>query len=136
MSQPPSTATRPTQEVIEAFYAGALRGDVAAVSTVLHPDVVIQEPASLPYGGDHKGREAALALLGTLFAGVDRDAVVIEHLVCGDRAAAAMLSVPFRAATGPAATMLVCETFEVSDGLITRIRPYYFDTAALLAAMG
>jgi limonene-1,2-epoxide hydrolase len=71
-----------------------------------------------------------------LFAGVDREAVVIERIVCDGVGAAAMLSVPFQPdPDAPSTEMLVCETFEVRDGAIARIRPYYFDTAALLGAL-
>ena len=38
--------------------------------------------------------------------------------------------------TGRLVEMHVAETFQVSDGKIAAVRPYYFDTAALLAALG
>jgi hypothetical protein len=124
-----------TRAVVDAWYDAALRGDLAAITALLDPDVVIHEADSLPYGGEHVGRDAVLALLGTLFAGVDREAVVIEQIMCNDVAAAAMLQVPFKAPDGTNAVVLVCETFEIRAGQIARVRPYYFDTAALLAAM-
>jgi ketosteroid isomerase-like protein len=130
-----ATSVASTRAVVDAWYEAALAGDLSGITALLSPDVVIHEPDSLPYGGEHVGREAALSLLGMLFAGVDRDAVVIEHIVCNDVAAAAMLQVPFKAPDGTNTTVLVCETFEIRGGLITRVRPYYFDTAALLAAM-
>ena len=108
-----------TRAVVDAWYEAALRGDLAAITALLDPDVVIHEADSLPYGGEHVGR----------------DAVVIEQIMCNAGAAAATLQVPFRAPDGTNAVVLVCETFEIRAGLITRVRPYYFDTAALPATM-
>jgi uncharacterized protein len=132
----PAEHIQQTSSVVARFYDCALRSDVEAIGEILHPDVVIHEAASLPFGGAHTGRVAVLELLGTLFAGIDLDSVVRgDVLVHGERAAA-FLEIPFRTAD-PANTeaMPIIETFVVRDGLITEIRPYYFDTAAIAAQL-
>lgn len=121
--------------VVERFYDGMLTADLVAVEMVLHPDVVVTEPTSLPYGGAHVGCEAVLKLLGILCAGIALDDVQRGDILVGRGHAAAFLGVPFALADGSAQVLPVVETFEVRDGLITHIKPYYFDTAALLSAI-
>jgi len=125
-----------TNSVVMRFYDCALRSDVAAIAEILHPEVVVHEAASLPFGGAHTGRAAALKLLGILFSGIDLDSVVRgDVLVRGERAAA-FLEIPFLTADpANAQAMPIVETFIVRDGLITEIRPYYFDTAAIAAQL-
>ncbi|WAJ44252.1 nuclear transport factor 2 family protein [Mycobacterium sp. Aquia_216] len=124
-----------TRAAVEGFYDGMLTADLAAVEAVLHPDVAVSEPGSLPYGGEHVGVDAVVKLLGLLCAGIALDDVRRgDVLVRGERAAA-FLEVPFTLADGSSQFLPVVETFLVKYGLIMQIRPYYFDTAALLASL-
>jgi len=125
-----------THAVVNRFYDAALSNDLDAISTILHPDVVVHEAPSLPYGGTHTGRVNVLALLTTLFSGIDLDTVIRTDVLVNGARAASLLEVPF-AFADPAfpQRMPVIETFVVEDGLITEIRPFYFDTAAIAAAM-
>jgi ketosteroid isomerase-like protein len=127
---------RQTYEVVQRFYDKALSADVDAIADMLDADAVLYEAESLPFAGTHVGRANVLQLLRTLFAGVALDSVVRgDVLVRGERAAA-FLEVPFvlTDAQNPA-VMPIVETFLVHNGLITEIRPYYFDTAAIAAAV-
>jgi uncharacterized protein len=121
-----------TRSVVREFYDHSLRGDVEGVAKVLHPDIVIYEPASLPYGGSHTGRDAALQLLGQLYSMIDLDAVVVSDVLFGSERAAAFLEISFGDSTS-SRKVSVIETFVIRDGLIGEIKPYYFDTAALVA---
>ena len=42
-------------ETVELFFRSMTDMDLEAVLSVLHPDIEIIEPDSLPYGGRHKG---------------------------------------------------------------------------------
>jgi uncharacterized protein len=121
-----------TRSVLRQFYDCSQRGDLEGVAKVLHPDIVIFEPASLPYGGPHTGRGAALQLLAQLYSMIDLDAIVVGDILVNSERAAAFLEVPFGDSTGNQ-TVPVIETFVIRDGLIGEIKPYYFDTAALIA---
>jgi uncharacterized protein len=123
-----------TRSAVQAFYDNSLRADLDGVAKILHPEVVIAEPASLPYGGTHKGRGEVVKLLAELYSRVDLDAVVIGDILVNSGRAAAFLEVPFESGDSASnQTMLVVETFVIRDGLIVEIRPYYFDTAAFAA---
>ncbi len=134
---PVDAAERQTHSVVNRFYDSALRGDIDAISEILHPDVVVYEAASLPYAGAHTGR---FQCLGALAAVVLRDRPRLRRPVAmysfglsGPRH-----SSRFPSDSGNSAetqTMPIVETFVVRDGLIVEIRPYYFDTAAIAAAL-
>ena len=125
-----------TQSVVERFYEGSLGNDLNILAEVLDPDVVVHEAPSLPFGGAHIGRTAVLGLMRTLRAGIDLDSVVREDVLVRGERAAAFLKVPFvLPGAADVQGMPIVETFIVRDGLITEIRPYYFDTAGLVAQM-
>jgi ketosteroid isomerase-like protein len=129
---PDLSAEDRTRSVVHQFYDYSLRADLEGVAKTLHPDIVIYEPASLPYGGTHAGPDAALQLLAQLYSIIDLDAIVVGDILVNSERAAAFLEVPFGDSTGNQ-TVPVIETFVIRDGLIGEIKPYYFDTAALIA---
>jgi uncharacterized protein len=121
-----------TRSVVQQFYDCSLRGDLEEVAKILHADVVTHEAPSLPYGGTHTGRPAVLQLLAQLYSAIDLDAVVVVDVLVNSERAAAFLEVPFGdSASGQQVS--VVETFVIRNRLITEIKPYYFDTAALVA---
>jgi uncharacterized protein len=129
---PDSSAEDRTRSVVRQFYDHSLRADLDGIAKILHPDVVIHEAASLPYGGTHSGGAEVLRLLAQLYSMIDLDAVVVGDVLVNSERAAAFLEVPF----GDSASnqkVSVIETFVIRDGLIVEIKPYYFDTAALAA---
>lgn len=121
-----------TRSVVQQFYHCSLRADLEGIAKILHPDIVIHEPASLPYGGTHTGPDAVLQLLAQLYSMIDLDAVVVGDILVNSERAAAFLEIAF----GDSASnhkVSVIETFVIRDGLVGEVKPYYFDTAALVA---
>ncbi|KRA31089.1 hypothetical protein ASD81_16520 [Nocardioides sp. Root614] len=118
------------------FYNAALSKDLVAIAAILHPNVIVHEASSLPYGGAHEGRDNVLILLAMLFDGIPLELVVRSEVLISGSRAAAFLEVPFGFddSANPI-SMPVVETFVVEQGLITQIRPYYFDTAAIVEAL-
>jgi ketosteroid isomerase-like protein len=56
MSSPPDLA------VVWRYVQRIGSGDLKAILACLHPDFVLNEPATLPYGGDHVGRDGFVGL--------------------------------------------------------------------------
>lgn len=127
--------TAATRAVVERFYELASTGQADAIAEILDPEVVNWEAGSLPYGGVYRGREQVVGLLHLLFDGIDLTTVNHIAILAEGHRAASFLEVPF-AFGSPAAPSLmpVIETFVVHSGLITEIRPYYFDSAAIAVA--
>ncbi|MFE9327116.1 nuclear transport factor 2 family protein [Nocardia sp. NPDC052278] len=107
-----------------------------AMAACLAPDVVMYQAEHLPYGGEWHGPDgiehfmaamsrtwASLEFLEQRFV-VDGDAVVIYNR-------GRMLA----RATGRMLETSVMQLMAFRDGLITEIRPFYLDTAAVLETL-
>jgi uncharacterized protein len=54
-------------DVVRDLYAALSKGDVPALLERLDPDVIVDEPAALPYGGVHRGRDVFVqSILGAM----------------------------------------------------------------------
>lgn len=111
-------------------------GDLDGAFGLLHPDVRIRQPASLPHGGRHDGRDG-MAAMGAAFA-EHWDRTIGEALVlgCDDGSAVQVTTQTWTAkATGRSATVDVVELFSFADGRIAEIRVFQQDTHLLLATL-
>jgi hypothetical protein len=110
--------------------------DVGILGQAFHHEVVVHEPASLPYAGDWSGWQG----IGALFARMRRtwsdmkvediEAVRMDdlvfmtcklHMTC--RTSAETISQPF------------AEVLRFKDGLLIEGTPFYFDTSEIVAAL-
>jgi uncharacterized protein len=110
-------------------------GDGAGAMALFHPDIRIEQPASLPHGGWHAGH-AGVAEMGTRFA-EHWDRSIAEPRIFGSGEAAVQLTTQTwtARATGRSATVDVVELFAVADGLVREIRVFQQDTHLLLATL-
>ena len=110
-------------------------GDGDGARALLHPDLRIEQPASLPHGGSHHGH-AGMAAMGAAFAQhwvrEIRDPRVLD---AGDAAVQVTTQTWTSKVTGRSATVDVVELFAVDEGRIREIRVFQQDTAALLATL-
>jgi uncharacterized protein len=131
MSDDREQITRRTRDVITAAYKAAHKSDMATIMEILHPDVVLREPASLPNGGIHRGRQNVLDALGYVFETFDMDQLTVADIIVDGELAVGMVNLVFRGREGGCS---VAEVWQVRDARIVEIRPYYWDTAALVSA--
>lgn len=124
------------REIVEQIYAAANAGDLEGVAARLHPDVVLRQAASLPYGGEYVGREAAMGCLLKMFAEFwEVGALTVHNLaVDGDLVISAADLTATARPTGQAVHMPFRECFTLRDGLVVELQPFYYDTAAIAAA--
>jgi ketosteroid isomerase-like protein len=118
-------------EMARRFQAGDRDGAFA----LLHPEFRLQQPASLPHGGWHSGRDGMVAM-GVEFARHwDRTIGGPHVLGCGDTVVQVTTQTWTAKATGRSATVDVVELFSFADGLITEIRVFQQDTHSLLGTL-
>lgn len=130
-----------SERVLRAFYAAegsylAAGGPGAASTEVfaecLHPDIVIHEATSLPYGGEWRGLDGVAAFLAKLSETYDSASVQDRSiLVDGPVAVVLTHSVVRSRRTGRSMQNAVLQRNLVVDGLITEMRPFHWDTAAV-----
>jgi ketosteroid isomerase-like protein len=111
---------------------GSGNGD--QIRAICHPDLRIEDPAGLPYGGVYEGFEGMLEVAGKLFAAI-ADCRIETELVIGDPAGDEFVlkqRLTGRVArTGRPVETSILEHYSFRDGLLVAIRPYYWDTKAL-----
>ncbi|MBX3538916.1 MAG: nuclear transport factor 2 family protein [Chelatococcus sp.] len=124
------------QVFCKAFFAALDTGDFETLGDMMDADFVCHEAEGLPYGGAWRGIAGWKALckqiVGT-WAGLK--VVPIEFL--GETADTIVLRLRLTGRsrrTGVAIDTTVMELWRFRDGKLREILPYYWDTAALVAA--
>jgi ketosteroid isomerase-like protein len=125
------SATAVVTELAKRFAAG----DGAGALALFHDEIQIEQPASLPHGGRHHGKDG-MASMGAAF-GQHWTRVISDPRIFGgdDRAVQVTTQTWTAKATGRSATVEVAELFWVKDGLISEILVFQQDTHALLATL-
>jgi uncharacterized protein len=119
------------EELARRFGAGDLDGARA----LFHPDLHIEQPASLPHGGSHHGLDG-MAAMGAAFAQHwERTITDPRILGCGPTVVQVTTQTWTAKTTGRSATVDVVELFALTDGRISEIRVFQQDTALLLSTL-
>jgi ketosteroid isomerase-like protein len=129
-------------ELLERMFAVELRflqqdeADLDLLATAFHPDVVVHEPASLPYAGDWRG----LGGIGRLFRTMratwsDLSVDGLQAAKTGDTVfMTCSLNLTARS-SGRALTQPFAEVLRFDGGRLIEGTPFYFDTAEITAAL-
>jgi ketosteroid isomerase-like protein len=112
-------------------------GDRSTLLATLHPDIVLYQPESLPYGGEWRGREAFGQWLDAFvqtWVGVTPTDPVFH--TCGDDTLVSTVTMHASArATGREIVMPMCQVIRFSDDLPIEWRNFAWDTAKMLDAI-
>jgi ketosteroid isomerase-like protein len=119
-----ATATENKQIVSDAY--GALAsGDVRGFIGVLHEDIEVREPDTLPYGGTYRGLPELMGMFGKAGAVLDSGGTVVDALTADEDRVVAVIRMPLRSGAGEA---LITEHWTLADGKATHIHVFWFDT--------
>ncbi len=117
-------------EIVKKIYDVGGKGDMAAMMALLAPNVVVHEAEGLPYGGVYHGHAGMGALFQKIFGIIKEFRVVAEDFfVSGNVVVAQIRVLGLGRTTGQAINMPVLEMWTLENGLVTEIRPFYWDTA-------
>jgi uncharacterized protein len=120
-----------TDPRIASLLAALNSGDAQQMQAICHPDLVIEDPAGLPYGGVYRGFEGLAEVAGRLLAIVSECRIETEQIF-GDAASGEFVlrqRLTGRAtASGRPVETSILEHYIFRDGLLVKIRPYYWDT--------
>ena len=126
-----SDGTAIVEELGRRFRAG----DRDGARALLHADLRIEQPASLPHGGSHHGPDGMDAMGAAFARHWDRTIGEAELTGCGDLAVQVTTQTWTAKATGRSATVDVVELFRFADDRIVEIRVFQQDTHLLLATL-
>jgi hypothetical protein len=119
-------------DVVEELVGRFRAGDWDGALDLLHPEFRIEQPASLPHGGWHRGRDGMATMAGIFARYWDRTIGPPRIVGCEELVVQVTTQTWTGKETGRAATVDVVELFTVSDGLVREIRVFQQDTHLLL----
>lgn len=126
---------------VRKLFEAVARRDAGAYFGAYHPDILINEAPSLPYGGDYRGLEGALRHAERFRAAWDRfqsednRELEPEFLAIGNRVIV-LWRLRARATNGDGIDLPVVSIYRLHDGKIIESRMFPFDTAALVRFLG
>jgi uncharacterized protein len=123
---------------IDRLLASLRSGDAAQIKALCHPDMRVEDPESLPYGGVYRGFAGMCEVSGKLFAAVKNWKCETERVIGdpnGDEFVLVQRMTGTSAETGQPIDMSILEHYAFRDGLLVSIRPYYWDTKAMLDSL-
>ena len=124
------------QAIVEQFYAHLALGEMDAAFALLHPDFVLHQAASLPYGGDFVGKsglERFFRLLRDTWS--EFGSQNVAYVEIGDRVIATSQMYGTIRDTTTKLEMSMVQVYRVQDGLLRETHPFYWDTAAIAVAV-
>ena len=120
----------------ESAYLGAVEPDFGPIAATLDPECVIYQPASLPYGGEwrgHAGFEAWMQAFGEVWSSLEVKGAEVFPL---GNVLVSRSHVYARARrNGREADWPLLQFFRIREARILELRPFYWDTAALLEVL-
>jgi uncharacterized protein len=122
-------------EVVDELGRRFRAGDRAGAMALLHEDLRLEQPASLPHGGWHVGH-SGMDEMGAVFGRYWTRSISEPRLLgCGGTVLQITTQTWTAKDTGRSATVDVLELMSVTDGVITEIRVFQQDTHALLETL-
>ena len=135
-SQESLTATLSKFYEAESVYLASGDGDFSGIAATLDPECVIYQPASLPYGGEwrgHSGFEAWMQAFSQQWSSLEvKDTELYSQ---GDVIVSRSHAYAVAKATGLHLDWPLLQFFRVREQKILELRPFYWDTAALLTGL-
>jgi ketosteroid isomerase-like protein len=131
------TLSKTNLEVVQTMVDAFARGEIDEALSCLADDLVVHEPATLPYAGDWHGPAGFLKMVEGFMATWEFKSELTSTAYDGGgdlvflRVQADVVSV----ATGKPLSFKIVEVYTVRDGKIADIDVFYKDTAEMVAAI-
>ena len=122
-------------EVVRELARRFQSGDRDGARALMHPDIVVTQPATLPHGGVHRGHDG-LDRMGAAFAEHwDRSIADARILDAGPVVVQVTTQTWTARGRGRTATVNVVELITVASGVVTEIEVFPQDTHLLLGLL-
>lgn len=114
------------------------RGDFVSLEKLILKEAVYSQAEGLPYGGTYKGFQEWMEMFKKVPVYFDLQLASdpILHSDSQNKSVVASFTVKFKSKkTGKEFTMPIMELFELKDGKILLVKPFYFDTKKITDLM-
>jgi ketosteroid isomerase-like protein len=123
--------------VMRQFYDAIFANDWAGVERHVVPDLVVYEADGMPYRGEYHGIEALKGLFAAVVGYWDDLKIDVKAITSGGGYVVGLLQFSGKSkSTGTEISMPIAEITEFRDGRISSIKPAYWDTKTISAAIG
>jgi uncharacterized protein len=139
-----TTTLNDAADVLRAMYAaereylaagGPGTANFDTLAPFFAPDVVLHQAEALPYGGVWRGRDGMEQFFVAMATTWEAFEMVEQEFLATSESAVVLTHVHARArATGRELDFPILQTIRVVDERIAEVRPFYWDTAAIVAA--
>ena len=118
------------KSVVKAFYAGGVRGDIAAIRSYLYDDFVCSAPIYLPWGGDTRSADGYVDdVLPQVAKVLDFGRFSYDSITAEGDHVVALINV---GVTGKDAMIKISEHWHLDKGKARSIWVAYYEPAALM----
>ncbi len=121
--------TEANRAVVENMYAAGINGDLPGLLSAMADDVVIHEPAFLPYGGTYVGRDAFVGMYAKLAKVLDVSRIRLDYLVADGDRVIGVLRIP-DLTTGE--DIVFAEQSTLRDGKVVDFQIFFHDAQSLI----
>jgi len=128
MTTPGAEETERNRAAAEAMYGAAKAGDLQTFFSFMAPDVVVEEPGFLRYGGTYDGIDGLQTLFATLASEFDLAGLDFERIVADGDCVCAIGTAPL--AGGGAVSFI--ERVRMREGKVVSLRIYVHDASSML----
>ena len=124
-----------TEQIIDQLFTAGEQGDMDRMIELTHPECVIREPETLPYGGTYTGKEAFPKLFGDVLDTWDVFEFDRKRVITEDNTAMVLIDLHAGVDSGDSVRSQIIELYHLEDGLVKEVEIFYQDTALLLDAL-
>lgn len=120
----------------ENIYVSEGGSDFSAMAELLHPDFVMRQPASLPFGGDWKGADGMQAWLKAFGEAWSEINIIKSEMFESDDVVVSKALVEAQARkTETRIQFELLQYIHVIDGKVAEMRPYYWNLPSIVSAL-
>ena len=119
------------KEKVQAMFDAMAAGDLELMKSYLHPEVIVNEAECLPYSGIYRGPDAYIELVHKVVGSWDDLQLSVNAMSESGNMVMVVSEFAGKSKAGVAFNMPMTEVFHFTDGKISEVRPYYFDTHKL-----
>jgi len=120
-------------DLVGQLYARTQAGDWSAAEAQLTDDFIAVEADHLPFAGTYSGKGALRTLFEKVMGMVDVSDMQIHAITASEEHAVALVDLVFARPENSRAR--IAEMFRFRGDLVCEIRPFYFDSAPVMAAV-
>ena len=132
----PIPCSQDSAAIVRRFLTAAETRDLPTLRELADPGIRVVEAESLPFGGVCVGLDAFLDLARRVFRTLRVTDLCVDRMIAQGDFVVLLARLQGRAADDSPFEMSLVETWELHDGRVIEVRPYYQDTHALVSLLG